>query len=67
MNSILTLVFLLSSWERAVWNAIEIASSEDLLGRYANWSGSRVSGIMVFVVTCLSKHLMATDVSAMGR
>ena len=37
----------LSRWERAVWSAIEIASSVDLLGRCANWSGSRVSGIMV--------------------
>jgi hypothetical protein len=31
MNSILTLVFLLSRWERVVWSAIEIASSMDLL------------------------------------
>jgi hypothetical protein len=30
-----------------VWSAIEIASSVDLFGRDANWSGSRVSGIMV--------------------
>ena len=27
-------------------SAIEIASSVDLLGRYANWSGSRVSEII---------------------
>ena len=46
MNSILTEVFLLSRWERAVWSAIEIALSVDLFGRYANWSGSMVSGIM---------------------
>ena len=26
-----------------MWSAIEIASSVDLLERYANWSGSRVS------------------------
>ena len=32
MNSILTQVFLLSMWERAVWSVIEIASSVDLLG-----------------------------------
>ena len=31
------------------WSAIEITSSVDLLGRYANWSGSMVSGIMVFM------------------
>ena len=35
--------------ERAVWSAIEIASSVGLLGRYANWSGSRASGIMVLI------------------
>jgi hypothetical protein len=40
-------VFLLSRWDRAVWSAIEIAPSVDLLGRYMNWSGSRVSVIMV--------------------
>ena len=57
------------SVERAVWSAIEIASSVDLLGRCANWSGSRVSGIMVLMgtITSLSKHFMATDVSATGR
>jgi hypothetical protein len=33
-------VFLFSWWERAVWCEIEITSSVDLLGRYANWSGS---------------------------
>ena len=43
MNSILTSVFLLSRWERAVWSAIEIASSVGLLGRYANWSGIDVT------------------------
>ena len=30
-------IFLLSMWKRAVWSAIEIASSVDLLGRYGNW------------------------------
>ena len=49
MNSILTKVFLFSRWERAVWSAIEMASSVDLLGRYENWSGSLVSGIMVLM------------------
>jgi hypothetical protein len=28
-------VFLLSRWERAVWNVIEFAPSVDVLGRYA--------------------------------
>jgi hypothetical protein len=58
----------LSRWERAVWGAIELASSVDLLGRFANWSGSRVSGMMVLMsaMTSLSKHFMATDVSALG-
>ena len=36
-------------WERAVWCAIEIASSGDLLWWYANYSGSRVSGMMVLM------------------
>jgi hypothetical protein len=49
-------VFLLSRWGRAVWIAIEIASSVNLLGRYANWSGSRVSGIMVLM---LSRHQLS--------
>ena len=44
MNSILTYVFLLSRWERAVWSVIEIASSVDLLRWYANWIGSKVCG-----------------------
>jgi hypothetical protein len=35
MNSILTGVPL-SRWERAVWSAIEIVLSVELLGRYAN-------------------------------
>ena len=43
------LVFLLSRWERAVWSAIEIALSMDLLGWFANWSVSSVSGIMVLM------------------
>jgi hypothetical protein len=40
-------VFLISRCERAVWCAIEIASSVDLLVEHANWSGSSVPGIMV--------------------
>ena len=54
MNSILTRVFLLSRWERAVSSAIEIASSVDLLGRNPNWSGSRLSGMMVLMYIQLS-------------
>ena len=66
MNSILTEVFFLSWWERAVGSAIEIASSVDLFEQYANWSGSRVSGIMVLMcaITSLLKHFMASDGSA---
>jgi hypothetical protein len=45
----LCILFLLSMWERAVWSAIEIVSSVDLLGRYGNWSGSTVSEIMVLM------------------
>ena len=58
----------MSRWERAVWSAIEIASSVDLLGQYANCCGSRVSGIMVLMqtMTGLSKHFMATGVSPTG-
>jgi hypothetical protein len=33
----------------AVWSAIKIASYVDLLGQYGNWSGSRVSGVMVLM------------------
>jgi hypothetical protein len=46
------------------WSAIEIASSMALLGQNVNWSGSRVSGMMVLMraMTSLSKHFMATDV-----
>ena len=55
----------MSRWERAVWCTIEIVSPVDLLGWYAKWSWSGVSGMMV--LTSLSKYLMATDVSATGR
>uniref|UniRef100_A0A8C7GG61 Semaphorin-4A n=1 Tax=Oncorhynchus kisutch TaxID=8019 RepID=A0A8C7GG61_ONCKI len=40
----------------AVWSTIEIASSVDLFGRYANWSGSRFSGIMVLISTGLPER-----------
>ena len=47
---------------------MEIASSVDLLGWYANLSGSSVSGMMVLrAMTSLSRHFMATDVSATGQ
>ena len=38
---------LLQVGKNSVWSAIEIVSSVDLVGWYANWSGSRVSGTMV--------------------
>ena len=40
---------LFSRWERAVWSVIEIESSVDLFWRYAIWSRSRVSGMMVLM------------------
>ena len=43
------MVFILSRCEKAVWSAIEIASDVGLLGSYANWSGSRDSGIIVLM------------------
>jgi hypothetical protein len=68
VNSIITLVFFLRRWVRAVWSAIEIVSSMDLLERFANWSGSRVSRMMELMcaITSLSKHFTITDVSATG-
>lgn len=62
-------VFLLFRWVRAVWSAIEISSSIDLLGQYANWSGSRVSEMIALTcaITSLSKNFMITDVSATVR
>ena len=51
----------LSRWERVMW----IASSVDLLGQYAKCSGGFWDdGVDV---TSLSKHFMATYVSATGR
>jgi hypothetical protein len=44
MNRILT--FHISRWDGAVCRAMAIASSVDLLGRYANYSGFSVSGKM---------------------
>src|SRR4029434_8775048 len=44
MNSILTYVFPLSRWERAVYIVRPMASSVDLLDRNANCIGSRVEG-----------------------
>ena len=51
-------MFLWSRWEKAVLSAIEIVSSVNLLGHYANWSGFRVSGMMVLMlaITSLSNH-----------
>ncbi len=47
----------------------EIASSVERFGRYANWSGSSVLGMLVlmFCMTSLSKHFIMIGVSAMGR
>ena len=41
----------------------------DLLGQYANWSGSRVSGMVELLraITSLSKHFMITEVSVTWR
>ena len=62
---------LFSRWDRAMCSAMAIASSVDLLGRYANCSGSRVSGKVemeeIWSLTSLSKHFMMTEVKAMGR
>ncbi len=47
----------------------EIASSVELFGRYANWSGSSVLGrlVLILCMTDLSKHFIMIGVSAMGR
>ena len=52
-----------------MWRAIDIAASVDLLVRYANWSGSRVSGMMELMcaITSLSNHFMITDGRDTGR
>jgi hypothetical protein len=41
----------------------------DLLGRYANWSGSRVAGMveLMCAITSLIMHFMIPEVSATGR
>ena len=48
---------------------MEISSSVDLLGQFANWSGYMVSGMMMLMRarTSVSKHFMATDVTATGQ
>lgn len=43
MNNILTKESLVSRCVRTEWRAVEMASSVDLLDRYANWKGSRCS------------------------
>ena len=69
MNSILTYVFPLSRWERAACMVRAMASSVDLLDRYANCIGSRVGGSKEQMndLTSRSKHFMITEVSATGR
>ncbi len=69
MNSILTYESLFSRWVRARWRVEEIASSVERFGRYANWSGSSVLGMLVLMLcmTSLSKHFIMIGVSAMGR
>ncbi len=60
MNSILTYESLFSRWVRARWRVEEIASSVERFGRYANWSGSSVLGMLVLMLcmTSLSKHFI---------
>ena len=57
---------MMNRWDRGVCSAM--ASSVDLLGRYANCSGARVSGKVEVIcsLTSLSKHFMMTEVSAAG-
>ena len=65
MNSILTWVFLLSRWDRAVCSAMAIALSVDLFGRYANGGCSRVAGKVevIWSLASLSNYFMMTEVS----
>lgn len=44
MNNILAYEFLLSRWVRAEWRTVDMASSVDLLARYAYWWGSSAGG-----------------------
>ena len=69
MNSILTYVFPLSRWVRAVCVVRAMASSVDLLDRYANCIGSRVGGSeeQINYLTSRSKRFMMTEVSATER
>ena len=51
-------VFPLSRWERAVCTVRAMMSSVDLLGRYAHWRGSKVTGReeQMWVLTNCSKR-----------
>jgi hypothetical protein len=64
MNSILTYCRC-SSCPGGRWQC----ESVNLLGRYANWSKSKMSDIMELMcaITSLSKHFMIIDVSATGQ
>ena len=55
MNSILTYCASYLGLVMAVWSVIEIASSMDLFGQYANWSGSGMMELMC-TITSLSKR-----------
>ncbi len=48
---------------------MEIASSVEWFGLYANWSGSSVLGrlVLIFCMTNFSKHFIMIGISAMGR
>ncbi len=60
MNSILTYESLFSRWVRARWRVEEIASSVERFGRYANWSGSSVLGMLVLML-CMTSLSMLVD------
>ena len=64
MNSILTLVFLLSRWERAVWSAVEIASSVGAVCELEWVHGVWEDGVNVS--HDLSKRFMVKVLIAMG-
>ena len=61
-------VFPLSRWERAVCTVRAMMSSVDLLGRYAHWRGSKVTGReeQMWVLANRSKHFRMMEVSATG-
>jgi len=52
-----------------VFKAKATASSVDLFGLYANWSGSNAGDRqdVMWSLTNLSKHFITTEVSATGR